>query len=155
MPLLRILGVLEKELAARGLKLATASPRRMTLEVAVDGLEDIWRLLKEKGEFTHLSTITGRDTGQGIELLYHFARHGLVLTVKTKVSTDWQHPKVPTITGIFPGAVLYEREVHDLLGVNFTGHPDLRRLVLPDDWPQGVYPLRKDWQYNRKEGVIR
>ena len=51
-------------------------------------------------------------------------------------------PVAPTITDVIPGAVLYEREVHDLLGVEFEGHPDLSPLLLPDDWPREVHPLR-------------
>jgi len=46
---------------------------------------------------------------------------------------------------LVPGAILYEREVHDLLGVVFDGHPDLSRLILPEDWPEDVYPLRKEY----------
>ncbi|RLG90884.1 hydrogenase large subunit, partial [Candidatus Bathyarchaeota archaeon] len=56
-----------------------------------------------------------------------------------------EKPVVPTITDIIPGAVLYEREVHDLLGVAFEGHPDLSPLVLPEEWPERVYPLRKEY----------
>ena len=77
----------------------------------------------------------------------------MVVTVKTLV--DRQSPAVRTITGVFPGAIFYEREVHDILGVKFEGHPDPRRLVLPDDWPDGVYPLRKDWSYDRVTEVIQ
>ncbi|MCK4434684.1 NADH-quinone oxidoreductase subunit C, partial [Candidatus Bathyarchaeota archaeon] len=54
------------------------------------------------------------------------------------------NPNVPTVTDLIPGAILYEREVHDLLGVNFEGHPDLSPLLLPEEWPQNLYPLRKE-----------
>jgi NADH-quinone oxidoreductase subunit C len=54
------------------------------------------------------------------------------------------------VVSLLPGAVLYEREVHDLLGVVFDGHPSLERLILPDDWPEGVYPLRKDYKVEVK-----
>jgi len=51
---------------------------------------------------------------------------------------------IPTITDIIPGALLYEREIHDLFGVKFEGHPNLEPLILPDDWPADNYPLRKN-----------
>ena len=62
-----------------------------------------------------------------------------------KVEVPIKQPALPTITSIIPGAILYEREVHELLGVVFSGHPKLSSLVLPEDWPDGVYPLRKEW----------
>ena len=57
-------------------------------------------------------------------------------------------PKVPSITDIINGATLYEREVHDLVGVYPEGHPDPKRLLLSEDWPEGVYPLLKTWDVN-------
>ncbi|MEM1607631.1 MAG: NADH-quinone oxidoreductase subunit C, partial [Candidatus Bathyarchaeia archaeon] len=50
---------------------------------------------------------------------------------------------IPTITDLIPGAMLHEREAHDLFGIRFEGNPDLRPLILPEDWPAGIYPLRK------------
>jgi len=61
---------------------------------------------------------------------------------------DPENPRIPSITGIVPGAKWAEAEIHDLLGVDIDDHPDPRRLVLPDDWPEGIYPLRKDVPYN-------
>ncbi|MBI5838679.1 MAG: NADH-quinone oxidoreductase subunit C [Chloroflexi bacterium] len=57
---------------------------------------------------------------------------------------------IPTITGLIPGANWAEREVRDLIGVTPVGHPDLRRLVLPDDWPNNLYPLRKDFKVDER-----
>ena len=57
---------------------------------------------------------------------------------------------IPTITGLIHGANWAEREVRDLIGVTPVGHPDLRRLVLPDDWPNNLYPLRKDFKVDER-----
>ncbi len=79
-----------------------------------------------------------------IEVVYHLFsyryRHGIVL----KVEADRGAPVVPSVEGVWKAANWMEREVYDLFGVNFTGHPDMRRVLLPDDW-EG-HPLRKDWQ---------
>jgi len=79
-----------------------------------------------------------------IEVVYHLQsfphRHGIVL----KVDTDRQNPVVDTVECVWKAANWLEREVYDLFGVGFAGHPDLRRVMLPDDWVG--HPLRKDYQ---------
>ena len=143
---------IEQNLAGKFSDLKT-DVRRVFITVQPQDLLDACKVVKEKLGILHISTISGRDTTTHIEVNYHFARPGVVVTVK--VLTDRQSPAVRTITELFPGAILYEREVHDILGVKFEGHPDPRRLVLPDDWPAGVYPLRKDWKYDRETEVIQ
>ncbi len=64
------------------------------------------------------------------------------LRLRILVAVDGDVPAAPSITGVYPGANFYEREVYDLFGIDFTGHPDLTRIMLPDDW-EG-HPLRKD-----------
>jgi NADH-quinone oxidoreductase subunit C len=79
-----------------------------------------------------------------IELVYHLLsyrhRHTLVL----KVEADRAAPSVPSVEGVWKTANWFEREIFDLFGVDFPGHPDLRRIMLPDDWIG--HPLRKDYQ---------
>ena len=117
--------------------------RRIFVYVKKDALRDAVKYLAKDLEFKHLSTVTGVDLGGEIEVIYHLAYKGsIVLSIRLSVSK--KNPSVPTITDLVPGAVLYEREVHDLFGVNFEGHPDLSPLMLPEEWPQGVYPLRKE-----------
>ena len=143
---------IEQHLAGKFSDLKT-DVRRVFITVQPQDLVEACRMIREKLDIFHISTISARDTTANIEINYHFARPGVVVTVKTLV--DRQSPAVRTITGVFPGAIFYEREVHDILGVKFEGHPDPRRLVLPDDWPDGVYPLRKDWSYDRVTEVIQ
>ena len=61
-----------------------------------------------------------------------------------RVPLDEDNPVLPSITGIWPGANFFEREIFDMFGIRFTNHPDLKRILNPDDWE--VYPLRKDFQ---------
>ena len=79
-----------------------------------------------------------------IEVVIHLYSYALKHGVKLKVEADRTNPVVPTLDGVWKAANWFEREVYDLFGVTFTGHPDLRRLLLPDDWIG--WPLRKDYQ---------
>jgi membrane-bound hydrogenase subunit beta len=144
--------ILESTLGDKIKELTTPAPRRMFITVEAADVVEAARAIREKLGITHLSAITGLDAGERFEVLYHFATRDLVPTLRALVSKE--NPVVPTIIGFFPSAVFYEREVHDMIGVRSQGHPDLRTLVLPDGWPEGIFPLRKDWTYNREKGVI-
>ena len=122
--------------------LETLVPRAGKVFVEIDKkkLEDAIRFLKTEG-FTHLSAITGLETDGEIELLYHLSNRGILLTIRVKLPLN--ETVIPSITNHTLGATFYEQEIHELLGVNFEGHPNLAPLILPDDWPKDHYPLRK------------
>ncbi len=103
-------------------------------------------VLVDRFDLRHLSTITGQDTGSAIELLYHFWDGG-GLTLRTSLPRD--EPHIATLTDLIPGAALYEREVSEMLGVTFDGHPDPRPLLLPDDWDKKQFPMKINHQNNR------
>ena len=97
------------------------------------------QVLVERFDLRHISTITGQDTGSAIEFLYHFW-DGDGLTLRTSLPRE--EPHIATLTDLIPGIAFYEREVSEMLGVTFDGHPDPRPLLLPDDW-NGKPPLRQ------------
>ena len=110
-------------------------------------LKDAIRELQSLGP-VHLSVISGTDLGETVRLIYTFTlfygvRHG-EYTVNFGVSLPKNDLSVPTITDLVPGAVFTEREKQEMLGITVTGIPDNRGLFLPDDFPKGVYPWRKD-----------
>ena len=99
-------------------------------------------------QYPHVSVIAFCDTGAQVDLMYHFhvywgIPHEEVL-VTLAVSLDKTDLKVPTITGIIPGALTSEREKQEMLGIEVVDIPDGRRLFLPEDFPVGVFPWRKD-----------
>jgi len=95
-------------------------------------------------QFAHLCTISGVDEIENFGFVYHLARQdGIVFSLKTSVPKD--KAVIKSIGEYFPGGIIYEREIEDLLGVKVEGLPPGERYPLPDGWPAGQYPLRKDW----------
>lgn len=89
-----------------------------------------------------------RERGRGYGLYYLFTLpSGELVSIEAQV--DPARPTFPSVTRVVPAAHWYEREVKDLFGVDPQGHPDPRRLVLHDDWPRGLHPLRKDFDAHR------
>ncbi|PVX23304.1 MAG: hypothetical protein CW716_12490 [Candidatus Bathyarchaeum sp.] len=135
--------ILKKNLADSIVDLKVPRPKKAYVLLKPETHREAVLLLLKQVEDSYLSTITGVDLENEIELNYHMICEGTI-TLKNRVSRE--KPATQTITDILPGANLYEREVFDLLGVAFEGHPNLERLLLPDGWPQGNYPLRRDWK---------
>ncbi len=145
------------------------------IEVAPEALVEVCRFLKEEPslQFNLLNCITAVDYFEPdpkkakkadfephLELVYHLwsipHKRSLVLKVmlpRWKDDQVGQLPEVPSVSGVWRTADWHEREVYDLSGVYFTGHPDLRRILLPEDW-EG-HPLRKDYQFPLEYHGIR
>lgn len=110
-------------------------------------LPDFWRWLRDQEKFEHCSLVVGIDHLNRIEvkhLLFNYTTH---VTVETSAETDRLEPSVPSASLVWRGANWLEREQYDMLGVDFVGHPDQRRVLLPEDWIG--FPLRKDFEYRQ------
>ncbi|WAI01468.1 NADH-quinone oxidoreductase subunit C [Methanogenium organophilum] len=99
-------------------------------------------------DYPHLAVVSGVDTGDAVELLYHmqvfYGIRGAEVNITIAVPVPKKNLVVPTISHLIPGAVYTEREKQEMLGVTVAGIPDPRGLFLPADFPEGVYPWRKD-----------
>jgi len=120
-----------------------AKEKRFYVTIKTEKLRDAVTYIKEKEGLFHLSTITGVDLGEERELNYHFNRPNLIFTIKVRIPGD--KSVVPSITDIINGATIFEREVNDLFGVFPEGHPSPKRLLMTEEWPEGIYPLLKKW----------
>ena len=87
---------------------------------------------------------SGIDDFNNFEILYHFGFDSAGTVVSLRVLLDREKPEIVSLTDIIPGISYIEREMWELLGINFTGHPNLKHFVLRDDWPEEIYPLRKN-----------
>ncbi len=90
------------------------------------------------------STASGVDIRKAVEILYHFSVDEIGLIVTLRVIMDKPDLEVDSLTPLMKCAEWIEMEMHEMLGVNFKGHPNLKHLLLKDDWPEGNYPLRRD-----------
>ena len=133
-------------------RISVPRARRVFLEVPHDQFRRVLEHVVNGLEFRHLCTITGLDDGDTLAFIYHVAHaDGTVLSLKTRVPKT--APVLQTITDIFPDGVSYERELVDLLGARVEGLPAGNRYPLPEGWPAGQYPLRKDWKAEMLDGV--
>ncbi len=100
-------------------------------------------LFKELG--LRFITASGQENPDGFEIIYHFSADacGEVISLRVNLE-DKKNPAIDSITPIIIGAEWIEREIWELLGINFAGHPNLKRLLLAEEWPQGEFPLRHD-----------
>lgn len=120
-------------------------PRRVSIEVPYDKFDEAFRFAVVDQKFAILCTITGLDEGERLGFIYHLSQEtGIVMNLKTSVPK--LNPVIKTITGFFPVADIYEREMTDLLGVRVDGLLPGNRYPLTDDWPLDEHPLRKDWK---------
>ncbi len=132
---------------------AVLSLRRIYVSVPRESFMDILTYAHGELGFDLLCAITGRDTGEGYEFIYHIAEpKGTVLNLKYKTEGG-DGVVIPSVLPIFHGATFYERELEGLLGVKVDGLPEGRPYPLPDNWPEGEYPMRKDWKPKAKQDV--
>jgi NADH-quinone oxidoreductase subunit C/D len=128
---------------------ADTARNEVTARVAPDRITDVARWLHDTPEagFDHITDICSVDYPgdlERFEVVYQLLSlpHRRRIRLKARVSED--NPTVPSVVGIWKGADFMEREVYDLMGITFTDHPDLRRILLPEDYEEG-HPLRKDF----------
>ena len=130
---------------------AVTAVRRIYLSVTQDVIFDMLRYAKETMSFGCLCAITGLDTGEGYEFLYHISDDkGMLLTLKYRTA-DGDGVVIPSVLPIYEGATFYELELEGLLGVKVDGLPQDRQYPLPDNWPAGEYPMRKSWESKAKQ----
>lgn len=136
---------LEKEFPSLAGGVQVKRARRVFAQVPYEIFHKVFKSCVESFGYKILLTMTGLDEGEKLGVLYHVAREdGIVLTLHTTV--DKSNPQLNTISAIFPAADIYERELVDLLGFKVLGLAEGYRYPLPDKWPAGEYPLRKDWK---------
>ena len=115
--------------------------------IELKAIAEIMTFLKDTPElsFDSLMSLSGLDYPENLTVVYHLfsTRHSHKIVLKVSVPKGSHF--VPTVSHVWPTADWYEREAYDLLGIKFEGHPNLIRILMPDDW--SGHPLRKDYKY--------
>lgn len=122
--------------------------REAWIRVKPERWHDVARALRDDPDlrFDYLQNVTAVDWPKRnvIELVYHLFSYAHLHSLAVKADLPRDNPLIPSVTDLWPSADWNEREQFDLLGVGFSNHPDLRRLLMPDDWVG--YPMRKDYK---------
>ena len=119
----------------------------LDLTVKPAAIAEVCRYLRDReaGPYEHLASLAGIDYGEDLGVAYHIYQTGRPDRAVIHVRLPRDEPVLPTISDVFPAANWKEREAQELFGIRFEGHPDPRKLLLPEDW-EG-HPLRKDYVY--------
>ena len=139
---MKIIQKLEEKFDKKIIKYDKKSERRIYLDINPADLTDFAQyIFRDMG--ARFAIASGVDTPKGIEILYHFSFDSSGLVLSLRILLDRNSPEVESLTPIFKAAEWIECEINELLGVNFRNHPDLRHLLLPEDWQKCNYPLRR------------
>lgn len=116
------------------------------IEVAPEAWHEIAGHLRNDSalNFDYLRIVSGVDRVDWVESVYHLLSYEFGHEAVIKVRLDAKEPKLATVSDVWPAANWHEREAYDLLGIRYEGHPDMHRILLPEDWDG--HPLRKDYQ---------
>ncbi len=138
------------KVAVKEIPCGTKKIKRTSIFVDIS-TEDFMKFVKflfEIQDHPHFAVISATDLGESIELLYHFTvdygKQHQEKTISVRVELPKNDLKIQTITELIPGALISEREIHEMVGVEFLGLKDTRHFFLPENWPGGKYPWRRD-----------
>ncbi len=140
-----ILGRRIEERFADSIKWTAHSVKRLYVSCPPEKFDGLVALLREQCPTLRIGTSTGHDVREGVSVMHHFVVNGTPLVVTVKMLGMKPEPVLPSLGKHLPGAIWIEREISDLLGVRFEGHPDPRRLLKSRAFGEEVHPLRRDF----------
>jgi NADH:ubiquinone oxidoreductase subunit C len=135
-------------------KVFEKSPKRIYVTIEPADITDVVRFVfKNMG--ARFNTASCVDMPNNMEILYHFTLEEIPAIISFRTMLDKKKLEIDSLTTIFKGAEWIEREIHELFGVDFRNHPNLKKLLLPDDWPDNLYPLRRDYKEEDYEARMK
>ena len=127
------------------LEVSVKNQKRIIITIMPDAIINVADFLYRKEEFRFIID-TALHTKKGFEIHYHFSKDSIGLILNIHVILDKDNPQIESLSNIFNASNWIEREMHELLGINFLNHPNQEKLISEGNWAEGVYPLRKEFK---------
>lgn len=127
---------------------------QQALQVEAGRLVELMQWLRnhEEYQFIMLRNLTAVDYGEHLDVIYHVYSMTMRQTIVVKTRCMAEESEVPSVTSVWPAADFQEREVYDLMGIRFNGHPDLRRILMPEEYTE--HPLRKSFKLGAGSAAV-
>ena len=136
---------IKSRLADKILGLTEHNPLRITFLIKTSSLYELSEVILKEKKFRFIIA-SAFHTKEGFEILYHFSNDNAGHVINLHVILPHEKPEIESLTGLLSGVEWIEREMHELYGINFRGHPNLVPLISEGNWPEGTYPYRKDFK---------
>ena len=131
------------------LTLVRTAPRRIWMRADRSILFDLCRYLNDTMQFEHASSVAGVDWVTHMQVVYHLSNYNTGTIIEIVVDVPNDDLCIDSVAGIWEGANWHERETYELFGIVFKGHPNLKRLLTPEDYE--FFPFRKSYKLRRQE----
>ena len=127
------------------LEIAIKNQKRMIITIRPDSIVNVADYLYRTEGFRFIIA-SALHTKKGFEIHYHFSKDAIGLILNLHVVLDKDNPQIESLSNMFNASNWIEREIHELLGINFLNHPNQEKLISEGNWAEGVYPLRKEFK---------
>jgi NADH-quinone oxidoreductase subunit C len=127
------------------LEVIIKNQRRVTITINPDSIIKVSAFLYREEGFRFIIA-SALHTKKGFEIHYHFSKDSTGLILNIHVILDKNNPQIESLSNMFNASNWIEREMHELLGINFLNHPNQEKLISEGNWAEGVYPLRKEFK---------
>ena len=127
------------------LEIAVKNQKRMIITIRPDSIVNVADYLYRTEGFRFIIA-SALHTKKGFEIHYHFSKDAIGLILNLHVVLDKDNPQIESLSNMFNASNWIEREMHELLGINFLNHPNQEKLISEGNWAEGVYPLRKEFK---------
>ncbi|MGC8976722.1 MAG: NADH-quinone oxidoreductase subunit C [Candidatus Ratteibacteria bacterium] len=124
--------------------------KRIYLTIEKKNLKEVANIIFNEMKARY-QIVSGIENFDSFELLYHFSFDNKGVIVSLRVFLDKERPEIESLVDLIPGIAWIEREIWELFGINFIGHPNLKHFLLREDWPENFYPLRKGVKKDGRE----